>query len=34
MKPTLKAPGIKCLNPNHILLPSTFGFKFYLRRYT
>jgi len=33
MKPKLKPPGIKRLKLNHDVLPSTFAFKFNLRRY-
>jgi hypothetical protein len=34
IKPTLKAPGTKRLKLKYYSLPSSFAFKFNLRRYT
>ena len=33
IKPPLKPPGIKRLNLNYNILPSTFGFRFNVRRF-
>jgi len=34
IKPTLKAPGTKCLKLKHVTLFSSFAFKIDVRRYT